>query len=315
MKNTIDFSKLHEDLLAVREGRVKEGYKFGHEAIDEFLRFKPKNFNIILGHANVGKTSLTVYLMLLLSLKHGIKWLIYSSENEPYSIMKKLIEYYNGEVLEKLSSARFETSLMYLQQFFVIMDISELLTYKSLLERAQEVYDEWQYEGMLIDPYNSLAKDKDALQGLSGHDYDYLASTMMRQFCSKNNVSIWLNTHAVTEAQRMKGDDGLPIAPFAEQTEGGGKFVNRCDNFLTCHRKIQHPEPHMRRTMEFHVRKIRETETGGSPTSYNDPIMFEMNASKTGFTNQRGKLMFTPLGKEEVKQEEIFLEVSPHHAF
>ena len=132
MKNTIDFSKLHEDLLAVREGRVKEGYKFGHEAIDQFLRFKPKNFNIILGHANVGKTSLTIYLMLLLSLKHGIKWLIYSSENEPYSIMKKLIEYYNGEVLEKLSAAKFETSLMYLQQFFVIMDISDLLTYKSL---------------------------------------------------------------------------------------------------------------------------------------------------------------------------------------
>ena len=71
----------------------------------------------------------------------------------------------------------------------------------------------------------------------------------------------------------------------------------------------------MRKTMEFHVRKIREVETGGAPTSYNDPMMFEMNASKTGFTNQRGKLMFTPLGKEEVKQEEIFLEVSPHHAF
>jgi hypothetical protein len=286
MKNTIDFSKLHEDLLAVREGRVKEGYKFGHEAIDQFLRFKPKNFNIILGHANVGKTSLTIYLMLLLSLKHGIKWLIYSSENEPYSIMKKLIEYYNGEVLEKLSAARFETSLMYLQQFFVIMDISDLLTYKSLLERAQEIHDEWQYDGFLIDPYNSLAKDKDAMAGLTGHDYDYLASTMMRMFCSKNNVSIWLNTHAVTEALRRtnkKGQnyEGFPSPPMAADSEGGGKWVNRASDFLVIHRYSQHPTDWM--YSHLHVRKVKEMETGGRPTPMEEPVVMRSKVGNVGF--------------------------------
>jgi len=286
MKNTIDFSKLHEDLLAVREGRVKEGYKFGHESIDEFLRFKPKNFNIILGHANVGKTSLTVYLMLLLSLKHGIKWLIYSSENEPYSIMKKLIEYYNGEVLEKLSSARFETSLMYLQQFFVIMDISDLLTYKSLLQRAQEIHDEWDYDGFLIDPYNSLAKDKDAMAGLTGHDYDYLASTMMRMFCSKNNVSIWLNTHAVTEALRRtnkKGQnyEGFPSPPMAADSEGGGKWVNRASDFLVIHRYSQHPTDWM--YSHLHVRKVKEMETGGRPTPMEEPVVMRSKIGNVGF--------------------------------
>jgi hypothetical protein len=286
MKNTIDFSKLHEDLLAVREGRVKEGYKFGHEAIDQFLRFKPKNFNIILGHANVGKTSLTIYLMLLLSLKHGIKWLIYSSENEPYSIMKKLIEYYNGEVLEKLSAAKFETSLMYLQQFFVIMDISDLLTYKSLLERAQEIHDEWEYDGFLIDPYNSLAKDKDAMAGLTGHDYDYLASTMMRMFCSKNNVSIWLNTHAVTEALRRtnkKGQnyEGFPSPPMAADSEGGGKWVNRASDFLVIHRYSQHPTDWM--YSHLHVRKVKEMETGGRPTPMEEPVVMRSKIGNVGF--------------------------------
>ena len=70
--------------------------------------------------------------------------------------------------------------------------------------------------------------------------------------------------HAVTEAQRRKGADGLPIAPYAEDTEGGGKFVNRADDFLTFHRKVQAQDSIDRRTIEFHMRKIRETETGGS---------------------------------------------------
>jgi hypothetical protein len=286
MKNTIDFSKLHEDLLAVKEGRVKEGYKFGHDGLDEYLRFKPKNFNIILGHANVGKTSTTLWLMLVLSLKHDIKWLIYSSENEPYSIMKKLIEFYNSEPLEHLSHAKFETSLAFLQQFFVIMDISELLTYKSLLERAQEVYDEWQYQGMLIDPYNSLAKDKDALQGLTGHDYDYLASTMMRQFCSKNNVSIWLNTHAVTEALRRSNKrghpyEGFPSPPMAADSEGGGKWVNRASDFMVIHRYSQHPTDWM--YSHIHVRKVKEMETGGRPTAFDGPIMIKSLQGNVGF--------------------------------
>jgi hypothetical protein len=89
--------------------------------------------------------------------------------------------------------------------------------------------------------------------------------------------------HAVTEAQRRKGDDGLPVAPYAEDTEGGGKFVNRADCFLTIHRKVQHPDHAQRKVTEFHVRKVRDVETGGQPTSLDDPIRFEMNTSRTGF--------------------------------
>jgi hypothetical protein len=147
------------------------------------------------------------------------------------------------------------------------------------------------------------------------HEYHYEAASEFLTYSKRKDIAVWLNTHAVTEAQRMKGEDGLPIAPFAEQTEGGGKFVNRCDSFLTFHRKIQHPEPHMRKTMEFHVRKVRETETGGSPTSYNEPLMFEMNASKTGFTNGVGRLMFPTLFERNEVQETIDLQVDLSESF
>jgi hypothetical protein len=85
------------------------------------------------------------------------------------------------------------------------------------------------------------------------------------------------------------------MAPYAEDTEGGGLFVNRADNFLTFHRKIQHEDPEVRRTMEFHVRKIRETETGGGPTPLINPVMFKMNTSNTGFYCLNGEMnLFEP---------------------
>jgi len=75
----------------------------------------------------------------------------------------------------------------------------------------------------------------------------------------------------------------LPVAPYAEDTEGGGKFVNRADCFITIHRKVQHPIPADRKITELHVRKVRDVETGGEPTPLEDPIRFEMNTSRTAF--------------------------------
>jgi hypothetical protein len=62
--------------------------------------------------------------------------------------------------------------------------------------------------------------------------------------------------------------------------------------------------------MELHCRKERETETGGEPTPYNSPLMFEMNSSKTGFTNALGRLMFTPLFEDKSVQPEINLDLT-----
>jgi hypothetical protein len=58
----IDYNSVLSKLNDVREGRIKEGLKLGIPEIDEYFRFKPGSFDIILGHANVGKTSIVLFL-------------------------------------------------------------------------------------------------------------------------------------------------------------------------------------------------------------------------------------------------------------
>jgi hypothetical protein len=102
------------------------------------------------------------------------------------------------------------------------------------------------------------------------------------------------------EAQRRKGPDGLPVAPYAEDTEGGGKFVNRADCFMTIHRKVQAMDPEIRKMSELHVRKVREVETGGAPTPLEDPYCLVMNLSHTGFTTRIGqRALFQPITFKE----------------
>ena len=86
------------------------------------------------------------------------------------------------------------------------------------------VKDAWNYQGLLIDPYNSLIKERKLITSVGGHEYDYQATTELRIFAKKNKITIWVNTHANTSALRMvhRIDHeyaGHPIPPNAARSE------------------------------------------------------------------------------------------------
>jgi len=283
----INYEKVTAHLQDIRTGKIKEGLTLGVPEIDEYFRFKHSEFNIILGHSNTGKTTIVLYLMLAYAIKHQIKWLVFSSENEAYSIIRKLIEFLEERPIQDIPQKQFEKHSHFIYTHFKIIDANKTYTYRELLDLCKVVKDAWNYQGLLIDPYNSLIKDPKLIGSIGGHEYDYQATTELRIFAKKNKVSVWVNTHANTSALRMVHRleheyAGHPIPPNAADVEGGGKFVNRSDSFICCHRYISHPTEFMY-TM-LHVRKVKETETGGRPTSIDDPIKLRALVNNVGFS-------------------------------
>ena len=294
----INTDETFQYLKDIRSGNVKEGYRLDVNEIDQYIRFKTGNFNVVLGHANVGKTTVILYLMLCYSKKHDIKWLVYSSENEPHSIVRKLVEFLEQKPINKIDNETFKKHFDYITKRFKIISNDTLHTYRTLLEFARAYHKEFKFEVLLIDPYNSLTKDEEMMSKLGGHEYDYLATTEMRMFCKKHSISIWLNTHANTQALRWKhpvGHEyvGHPIPPLASDVEGGGKFVNRADDFIVIHRYVQHPTDWTQ--SHIHVRKIKEVETGGRPTPIDNPIKMKSIVNNVGFTIQGNHILPTEL--------------------
>jgi hypothetical protein len=282
----IDYKHQLSILKDIRSGKLKEGYRLGIPEIDNYIRFKPSNFNIILGHANVGKTTSILYLMLAYSLKHGKKWLICSTENDSYSLIRKLVEFLDETPINLVSDSNFKTHTDFINQHFKFVDNAVMYTYITAIEMFGKVKKEFNFDGILLDPYNSLAKEPEMMKNLGGHEYDYQACTELRMFCKENKVSIWLNTHANTTALRMLYNlqhpfAGYPQPPMANDVEGGGKFVNRADDFIVIHRLVGHSTI-WNQTM-IHVRKIKEVETGGIPTPYDDPIILTAMYNNVGF--------------------------------
>ena len=267
---------------ALAEGKLQLGLDTGSEALDEHFRYK-KDFFIFNGHSNVGKTTMALYLMVNASMRHGWKWLVYSAESKTAAIKSKLMQFAGNRRLEKMSYHERKFLYEWVNEHFVVVSNKKVYTYYDLIIFAEKMMANGGVDAVFIDPYNSLKIDLSGRSQIGVHQYHYEAASEFLTFSNKHEIALWLNTHAVTEAQRRKGQDGLPVAPFAEDTEGGGLFVNRADSFATFHRKIQHPEPHWRRTMEMHIRKVREVETGGRPTPFLEPLYFELNSTMTAF--------------------------------
>jgi len=69
---------------------------------------------------------------------------------------------------------------------------------------------------------------------------------------------------------------------MASDVEGGGKFVNRADDFMVVHRYVQHPSDYM--YSFIHIRKVKEIETGGRPTAINNPIPIKALPNNVGYS-------------------------------
>jgi len=283
----VSSSNIFKKLLDIKHGRVKEGLKIGIPDIDEYLRYKQGNFNLLIGHANVGKTTVILYLFVIWALKHKKRFLIWSSENTPQSIQRKIVEFKMRKPITMAEDAEIEDALKWSDSYFKIIDVEELYTYGELLQEAKEIKDAWDYDAILIDPYNSLVKDKQLYKEVGGHEYDYQVSTEFRLFAKRNNITLFLNAHGVTEALRRlhpKGHEyeGLPMPLNMASVEGGGKWGNRCDDLICIHRYTSHPTDWV--FSNLYILKIKEMETGGRCTPFDEPIKLRMEKNNIGFT-------------------------------
>ncbi len=276
-------------------GEIQVGLDTGDAKLDEYFRYK-KEFLIINGHSNVGKTTMALYLMVNATVRHGWKWVVYSSENRTSSLKMTLMQFGFNRRVNEMSYDQRKAAYKWVQEHFTVINNNQVYSYAEIILFLEKVLRQQAVDAVFVDPYNSLKLDM-GNSNIGVHDYHYEAASEFLTFSKANDIAVWLNMHAVTEAQRRKGDDGLPVAPYAEDTEGGGKFVNRADCFITIHRKVQAPDVSLRKTTEFHVRKVRETETGGAPSPIDNPVTFTMNTPMTAFrVNSTGKELFDPVG-------------------
>lgn len=265
-------AEMDADLALWRSGKFPKGLSWGMN-LDKYHLLKRGQFNVVNGHDNVGKSTLIWYLSVVSACLHGWKWVIFSSENKFSTVKKRCIEFYWGEDIEEMNEAKYKVAYDFFEKHFKLIKCTRTYTYTDVLNMVSNIHADRKVDGLLIDPYNSLIRE--TLGGkISTHDYDYEAATVMQTYMKANDITAYLNCHAISFANRQKDGNGNPAAPMKADTEGGSKWAAKADDFLTAHRLVYDKENY--RKMQIYVRKVKETETGGQNTPLEEPVVLEM---------------------------------------
>lgn len=255
----------------VDKGEIPMGLPTGWPEFDMYFKFKLKNFMIINGHPNVGKTLISVFLALISAMRHDWVWMIATTEDDAEWISRDLVEMVLGRKREESHPDNIKHAELFIEEHFIIIRASDFdFTHQELIDFASNYYNTVKkFQGFLVDPYSALVVPDNIV---NTHKYNYRAASAFRRMAKDFGIAMWLTAHSVTEAQRKEEPKtGYQIAPKASDTEGGGLFANRADDFMTVHRIINHPDEWM--NTFIHMRKVKVRRTGGKPTPIKNPFV------------------------------------------
>jgi len=290
-------------LLDLMAGKIPLGLGIDCE-LDNHLRFKKGQLVMINGHDNVGKTYWIIYYFLALTMKHGLTWTIYSSENMIANIKRDLIQFKTGKKLSELSEQEFYQEFTEISHYFKFVDVEQLYTVDSI----QKVFEKSNTDGYLIDPLTTLLNDTIKV---NKHETDNEGILRLKTWLKKSKKTLYINTHCSTESTRKVYPREHELAghitpPLKADTIGGQKYADRADDFITIHRLIQHENQWM--DTQVHVRKVKDTQTGGKGTFLETPVIFKCSYTVNFYVADINPMSNKPKKEIELQPNTEFLE-------
>ena len=301
-------------LEQARKGEISMGLEFGWRDLDTNWRLKPNSFNFIMGVDNIGKSTLLSSFMVASKVLHGYKWGISSPESNVSITRRNLIEAESGKTIEQFKDepVLYNNYLEQSRKYFYIIKNNQHYTIEEILQRGKVLYHKYGIDVLLIDPYSFYAGS-----GKFNEDNEVLSK--IRVF-SQTYCSVLVVDHPYTGYTRdssNKDPQGFLRLPTKFDASGGNIKANRCDDFISAHRVINHPDRDIRRTIQISVQKVKDKSSGGKPHLDGEytALIYEKRNGFTGYWDSFGdnpmyKSLVSKTGvREELKRmstEEAF---------
>ncbi len=257
-------------LLDYKHGKIEKGLGINN-MLDDYIRHKKSELIFLLGHDNVGKSYWIFWYFLNICLRHNLKVCMYAGENQKGQILRDLIQMFAGVKFKQIPDNLIHAYCAKIEEHFKFIPNNKI--YKS--EELFNLFLASKCEIALIDPFTALDRDM-------SYAGNYTFLNMARQFVNQTGVTVYVNTHPISESGRSgnlyaQGHEwaGMLRAPLKNDIEGGKSFLNRCDNLYIIHRLTKSE------TMKYYTmistEKIKDIDSGGSLTLLDEPVLCEFN--------------------------------------
>ena len=248
-----DASHFFEELDDIYEQGIGKGVSTGYPEVDELYTIVEGQLSVVTGHPSSGKSEFIDQIMINIAKEKGWKFGICSFENEPRIHISKLISKYLRKpffdgATERMTPADLAVGKKFVQEHFSFLYQADgsLSSLDSIIERMKVAVMRYGVRGIIIDPYNYIARDPNT----SETDWISDMLTKLRVFAQAHSIHIWFVAHPT---KMMRKDDGTVPPPKGYDISGSASWFAKADLGLTVHR----PNPSNSNISEVLIWKCR----------------------------------------------------------
>ena len=290
LKGAYSAEEFADAIELMREQGMPRGVSTGWPELDQYYAIPKGQWTLVTGFSHTGKSTWIDNLLTNIAKAEHWKFLICSPENQPIERhIASLMEVYSGKKFGRpselypntherafMTEEEHREAYKFVVDHFYFVDPPDVeFTVEGIMNIANMVRETFDFDGMVIDPYNEVEHKRPA--GMSETDYISWALTQFRRFVRQTNIHLWFVAHPVkpTRLSVKFSSNELEDAkrPMYQRcslfdTAGAAHWKSKADFGIVIHRDMQDTST----PTVIEVQKVRFRENGklGEVSMYYD---------------------------------------------
>lgn len=256
----------------------------GIDQLSQIFSWRKGMSYLFSGTPNTGKSTMVLYLFLLMSVRFGYKWCVWSPEMEDAELRKGVVIYHAKDIIftlmwtllgktpyqhyankhrvELMTEEEKSSSYAFITDHFKFVHIDNR-TPGGIMDSFKKIYDTEKVDGFLIDPWKSVKQIMNARADIWMEDTLMDFKTFSLETDSIMNYIV--HPKAMKDYRDANGEFRV-ITPH--DLNGGAAWYNSMDAIVTLRRLKDHSE--------WYTYKLRKQHLLGITGSYHE-ITFDMD--------------------------------------
>jgi twinkle protein len=253
---TIDLESLDEFWLKGFE----RGMTIDLEPFDDALSFILKQYTLVTGVPQSGKSEFLDYITTKLNIKYGHKVGYLTPENEPFAFhYDKLFQKIHGfrpSTEKDLSSLNVINTKQYIKKNYYHVKFDRRYYLQDVLKKFEELVKRKGVRLFVLDPFNKIKLKGGEKMGVNQYTEEYHA--LIDEFVKKFDAHVFLVLHP-NKTKLKEGSEKTYLMPSAYDMKGGGEHFDMSYNILGVNREYECRLVHVK-TLKVKFRHLGENQ-------------------------------------------------------
>jgi twinkle protein len=257
MENIVVLDNLSEELDDFWLNGFERGMTIGLPDFDKHFSLALKQYTLLTGVPQSGKSEFLDELLLRINLKYGHKIGYCSTENEPFTFhYDKLAQKLYGrrpKGLVEIESEAVKQVKAHITENVYHVQFDKRYWLQDVLAKFTELVRRKGVRSFVIDPFNKV-KLKDGSNDINKYTEEY--HILLDEFVKKNDCHLFLVLHP-NKMQLQEGSKQTHVMPTAYNMKGGGEHFDMSYNVLGVNRIYESRLVHIK-TLKVKFRHLGE---------------------------------------------------------